>query len=235
MNCERIILGDRNIDITLQRAWASLSTWEKLKFIFLLLWGTMEEITPEDVEKLKNSDMLTEMILRLSKEFPSLQKVLIEERDAYMAFKLLQEVNRLKERAVRKELEKIVDQDINETNKDQLDSNQEKTRAEISHKNTENCEKQFSSENKQSTVNQEENKNDSSRQYHELNNAIVAVVGLGHAKGIRKYFENPEQINMKVITSIPKSSGYSFGLIWTIIKTVLPLFVCYALYRYVMK
>ena len=34
----KISLGDRLVSITLARTWAALSTWEKTKFIFELLW-----------------------------------------------------------------------------------------------------------------------------------------------------------------------------------------------------
>lgn len=45
-------------------------------------------VQEEDIERMKNSDLITEMIKELSTEFPSLVKPLITERDQYLACKL---------------------------------------------------------------------------------------------------------------------------------------------------
>ena len=52
-----IQLGDRPINITLKRAIASLSTWQKMKLAWNIL-TTKEPITKEDVEKCKDRDLL---------------------------------------------------------------------------------------------------------------------------------------------------------------------------------
>lgn len=79
-----IVLGDRPVNITLQRALGSLSLWQKLR----LGWSLMTEnfdVTQEQVEKMKNQDLLETLLLEMSKEFPTLAKVFIEERDVYLA------------------------------------------------------------------------------------------------------------------------------------------------------
>jgi len=84
----RIVLGDRPIEITLKRTWASLSTWEKLKLGYVLLTESWSEITEEDVERIKNSDVITELVKELGQHFPSLMEPIIAERDRFLAYGL---------------------------------------------------------------------------------------------------------------------------------------------------
>jgi len=79
----KIVLGDRPLEITLKRAWVSLSFFEKVK----LIWRLMKEsssITQEDIEKLKNHDILAELVKEFSEEFPSIATCFLLERDLYM-------------------------------------------------------------------------------------------------------------------------------------------------------
>jgi len=82
-----VILGDRPIHITLARCWNALSGWERLKFG----WGLLSEpldISEADVERLKNSDVLTELVAELSKVHPELARAILDERDMWLAFAL---------------------------------------------------------------------------------------------------------------------------------------------------
>ena len=54
-------LGDRPIQITLKRALATLTTWQKLKLAFNILTSS-DKITPEDVEKMKEKDLLESLL-----------------------------------------------------------------------------------------------------------------------------------------------------------------------------
>lgn len=85
-----IVLGDRPIGITLARAWGGLSTWEKVKLGYELLKVSFSSIKTEDIESLKNQDILTEMIKELSKQYPTLYTHLLAERDLYLAYRLRQ-------------------------------------------------------------------------------------------------------------------------------------------------
>jgi pheromone shutdown protein TraB len=76
----KLVLGDRPIQITLKRTWNSLSFFEKLKLIYFIIKESSLSITANDIESMKNSDVLTEMVKEFSKEFPSLAKTLIDER-----------------------------------------------------------------------------------------------------------------------------------------------------------
>ncbi len=82
-------LCDRSISITLRRAWAKSSLWGKNKLLVSLLFGVKEETsTKEEIEKLKEADLLGEMMLELAHEFPTIKEVLIDERDCYLASKI---------------------------------------------------------------------------------------------------------------------------------------------------
>jgi len=59
----RIILGDRPIWITLQRTWNSMTIWQKLTLIGGILQAFFIKITPEEIEALKNGDLVAECSL----------------------------------------------------------------------------------------------------------------------------------------------------------------------------
>jgi pheromone shutdown-related protein TraB len=85
-----VVLVDRNVQITLARAWRGLSLWRKMKLIYasLLAIFAAEEIDEKDIEKLKEKDVLTTAVEEMAKYAPTIKEVLIDERDAYMARKL---------------------------------------------------------------------------------------------------------------------------------------------------
>lgn len=87
-----IELGDRDVRITLKRAWRSMSFWQKTKFITMGLASVFdkEEISEEQLEELKKKDVLTELMTDLGKVMPVLKNVLIDERDSYLAQKIKQ-------------------------------------------------------------------------------------------------------------------------------------------------
>jgi len=158
----RVVLGDRPINITLSRTWAALSLWEKLRLMWMILREPME-LKPEDVERFKNHDIITEMIEEATKHFPSLSRTIIDERDMYLSHTLKMCPGR----------------------------------------------------------------------------KIVAVVGMGHVRGIQKYWK--EQIDIKSLLTTPQSDswlwwsvkklllvGFLFGTIWflgMIAKFIWHLFV----------
>lgn len=80
-------LGDRPIHITLQRALASLSVWQKVRLAWYML-TSKEPISKEEVERCKQRDLLEEMLAEMTGEFPALSKVFVKERDIYLAYSL---------------------------------------------------------------------------------------------------------------------------------------------------
>ncbi len=85
-----IILADRDIRITLSRIWRVTGLWDKLKIIFQLALslGNVDEITEEDIEKMKQEDMLQSLLSEVEKSLPVLREILIDERDRYLAQKI---------------------------------------------------------------------------------------------------------------------------------------------------
>lgn len=79
-------LCDRNIRLTLLRAWRTMSLFQKLKLLSSILAGVFSEaeLTEEDLRRLRNQDVLTEMMQELAAFMPGLKRVLIDERDLYM-------------------------------------------------------------------------------------------------------------------------------------------------------
>lgn len=85
-----IELCDREVRITLRRAWRSMGFWQKIKFLTGGLAGLFEdqEISEEKLSELRSKDVLSEMMEELGKALPVLKRVLIDERDTYIAEKM---------------------------------------------------------------------------------------------------------------------------------------------------
>ena len=86
-----VVMIDRNISVTLQRALNKMGFREKAKFIVSLIlsvlgFGDEEEI---DVEDMKNPENIDELMEIFKDEAPSVYEVLVHERDAYLAAKLM--------------------------------------------------------------------------------------------------------------------------------------------------
>lgn len=82
-------LIDREIQITLQRAWRISSFWNKMKLLSALLASafTREKISDEDIENMKEKTALDGMMEELAEYLPSVKAVLIDERDTFLASK----------------------------------------------------------------------------------------------------------------------------------------------------
>nr|SVE80293.1 EOG090X0AQH [Daphnia magna] len=80
----RIHLGDRPIHVTLHRALAALSLWQKAKLVWHLLLNR-GPISAEEVERCKQKDLLEEMLEEMTGEFPPLSRVFVQERDLCLA------------------------------------------------------------------------------------------------------------------------------------------------------
>jgi len=80
-------LGDRPINITLKRALAALSSWQKIKLGWNIL-TSKDSITKEEVEKCKDRDLLENMLAEMAGEFPAISQVFVAERDLFLAHSL---------------------------------------------------------------------------------------------------------------------------------------------------
>lgn len=92
-----ILLIDREIGITLKRISANLGWWKRYSLFTGLLVSivTSNEVTEEEVERLKEGDVLETTFAEFATDRSDLYVPLIEERDRYMAAKLRGEVARL--------------------------------------------------------------------------------------------------------------------------------------------
>lgn len=90
-NNKEVVLIDRDIQTTLRRAWKRMKLREK----FGLLWSLVgdDDIEGEEFdinEILKNKDLMTLMMDELKQVAPGAGSVLVDERDEYLAHKILQ-------------------------------------------------------------------------------------------------------------------------------------------------
>jgi pheromone shutdown-related protein TraB len=85
-----ISLCDRDIRVTLRRAWKSTSFFKKGYLLTSLIAGLFdsEEIDEERLEELKQQDVLTELMAEMGESLPAMKKVLIDERDIYLSEKI---------------------------------------------------------------------------------------------------------------------------------------------------
>lgn len=86
----QIHLADRDIRITLSRTWRIMGFWGKMKLMFQLMLslGQLDEIKEEDIEKMKQQDVLETLLSEVGKSLPALKTILIDERDQYLAEKI---------------------------------------------------------------------------------------------------------------------------------------------------
>ena len=85
-----ISLCDRDVRVTLRRAWHETSFLKKGYLLATLLVSLFDktEITEEKLEQLKKKDVLSELMSELGEAMPELKKVLLDERDIYLAEKI---------------------------------------------------------------------------------------------------------------------------------------------------
>ena len=85
-----IHLADRDIGTTLSRTWRAMGLWSKVKLMFQLILslGEVEDIKEEDIEKMKQEDVLESLLAEVGKSLPVLKDILIDERDQYLADKI---------------------------------------------------------------------------------------------------------------------------------------------------
>jgi len=85
-----VALCDRDVRVTLRRAWNSTSFWRKNYMLASILTSMFEktEITEDKLRELKESDVLSELLAELGQAMPELKRVLIDERDTYLSEKI---------------------------------------------------------------------------------------------------------------------------------------------------
>ncbi len=85
-----IFLCDRDVRITLRRAWKSTSFLKK-GYLFAALLGTIfdrTEVSEEKLSELRKKDVLADLMDEMGDSLPDVKKVLIDERDIYLSEKI---------------------------------------------------------------------------------------------------------------------------------------------------
>lgn len=85
-----ICLADRDIRTTLSRAWRLMGFWTKIKLLVQLVTsaGDFDSVSEEDIEKMKTDDVLEMLLSEIGEFFPEVRRVLIDERDQYLAHEI---------------------------------------------------------------------------------------------------------------------------------------------------
>ncbi|MDR2135098.1 MAG: TraB/GumN family protein, partial [Treponema sp.] len=85
---------DREVQITLRRAWARCGLWNKCKLLAALVSGAFstEKLEEGEIENLKKSGELEGMMTELAGYLPPVKSTLIDERDHYLAARIWQSV-----------------------------------------------------------------------------------------------------------------------------------------------
>ncbi len=81
---------DREVQVTLKRAWSKSGLWNKSKLLASLVESAFsnEKLTEAEIEKLKEKNELDSMMSELASFLPSVKEVLIDERDRFLASRI---------------------------------------------------------------------------------------------------------------------------------------------------
>jgi pheromone shutdown-related protein TraB len=85
-----ISLCDRDIRVTLRRAWSSLSLFRKSMLVSTFTVSAFEspEMSEEELRRIRQKDVLSELMEELGATMPDLKRTLIDERDRFLAQKI---------------------------------------------------------------------------------------------------------------------------------------------------
>ncbi|MDY6943516.1 MAG: TraB/GumN family protein [Pseudomonadota bacterium] len=91
-----LLLIDRDVGVTMRRIYFSVPWWQRHVLVAGLLASLLsrEQIREEDIEQLKQGDMLHQAFAEFAEQSEHLYRALIEERDHYMAARLREEIDR---------------------------------------------------------------------------------------------------------------------------------------------
>ena len=91
----RVELIDREINLTLKRTWANIGFWKRSMLLSSMVVGDdsgdgNQPVTADTIEQLKDQKALSSMLDELAKALPEVKGPLIDERDRYMAAKMIE-------------------------------------------------------------------------------------------------------------------------------------------------
>lgn len=87
-----ISLCDRDVRITLRRAWGALTLWRKILLLgeFIEVLFEKPDLDEDALRELRQQDVVSKVMQELGQAFPQLKKVLIDERDSFLAHKVVE-------------------------------------------------------------------------------------------------------------------------------------------------
>ena len=85
-----ISLCDRDVRVTLRRAWRSTPFLKKTLLLSAILTSVFDdkEVTEEQIADMLKGDVLSELMKELGEAMPALKRVLIDERDVFLTHKM---------------------------------------------------------------------------------------------------------------------------------------------------
>ena len=85
LNAE-LVMADRNVQATLKRTWHNIPFFKKMAVLGGLFesFFANEELSEEDLEKMKERDQISSIMEEFATEMPSIKGPLIDERDQYL-------------------------------------------------------------------------------------------------------------------------------------------------------
>ena len=99
----RIVLIDRDITITLKRLTTEITFREKLRFISDIFKALLFRKVPEmnfDLRKVPSKELIDKLMKGVKTRYPNVYKVLVHERDIYMAKALNKLINTEKDKRI---------------------------------------------------------------------------------------------------------------------------------------
>jgi pheromone shutdown-related protein TraB len=91
-----VSLCDRDVRVTLRRAWTSMSLIKKVQLLTTFTASAFErpELDEAELRRLRDKDVLSELMEELGHAMPALKRVLIDERDTYLAQRIREAAGR---------------------------------------------------------------------------------------------------------------------------------------------
>ena len=91
-----VLLVDREIGTTLKRVYRRVGLWQRMNLIAGLMASVVSrhEVSEEEIEKLKEGDILESTFTQFAEEAKELYTPLVDERDRFMAARIRQEIRK---------------------------------------------------------------------------------------------------------------------------------------------
>lgn len=90
-----VLLIDREVGTTLKRVYLNVPWWKRMELVSGLLASVMfsEKVSEEDIEKLKEGDVLDATFSQFAESSHEIYEPLVNERDQYMAHRIVNDAN----------------------------------------------------------------------------------------------------------------------------------------------